>query len=82
MRPFKMIMGNVLRDQVVQVLFAKGQKVVQTFLTDTLHPSLDESILIRCPMGRFVDFDAAVFDDFVKTVLEFVVAVTHDDLRL
>ncbi len=82
MRPFELIMGNVLRDQIVHVLLAKDQEVVQAFLANTLHPPFDEGIFIRRPMGRFVDVGPAVFDDLVKTVLELAVPITHDDLRL
>lgn len=74
-------MGDVLRNQIVHVLLAEDQEVVQAFLANTLPPSFDESVLVRRPMGRLANYGAAVFDHLVKTVLELAVPVTHDDLR-
>jgi len=47
---FQMIVGHVLRNQIIHVLLAKDQEVVQTFLAYTLNPSFNEGVLISCSM--------------------------------
>lgn len=41
MWPFEMTMGDIFGNQMVQVLLAEGQEVVQTLLAYALNPSLD-----------------------------------------
>ena len=47
MRPFRQIVLNVLRDQVIEVVLAKDDEVVEAFVLDRLNPPLDEGVLIR-----------------------------------
>jgi hypothetical protein len=42
MRPVAEVVAQVRRDEVVQVLFATHDEVVQAFILDRLNPALDE----------------------------------------
>ena len=48
-------------------------------MLDRLDPTLDEGVLIGCPMGNRQDAGACVFENLIKVVDEHVIAVPHDE---
>ena len=48
MRPFLVIIPDVLRDQIVEMFLTENKKMIETFLLDALNPAFNESIHIRC----------------------------------
>jgi hypothetical protein len=47
MRPLRVIVLNVLTNQIVEVLLAKDEEVIQALLLNRLHKPLDVGVEIR-----------------------------------
>ncbi len=80
--PLGVVMLDPLRDQVVEMVFAEHDEVVQALLLDALHPSFDEGVHVCRSRADFFHLCAAVFDDFIEVVYVFPVEVANKLLTL
>ena len=54
MRPLRVVVFDVLRDQVVEMLRTKRDEVVERFLLQALDKPLNVGLQIRCPYAVFL----------------------------
>ena len=61
MGPLGMIIVQVLRDQIVEMIFAKYDEMAETFLLDTLDPAFNKSIHPRRQLHRIATMRVELF---------------------
>ena len=66
MRSLSVIIANVLTDEIVEVLLATDQEIVQAFVLDRLDHSFTTGIQVRALDRQHDRFDAGRLEDVIK----------------
>lgn len=73
--PVFVVITGVLADEIVQMLLATDQKVVQAFLLNTLNYAFTAGVEIRALKRQTDRFDVLGFEDFIESRGELCIAV-------
>ena len=77
MRPLGVIVLDEFSDEIIEVLLAKNKEVVETFLLDGLHESLDVGIQVRRAISQHFHFRASVRQYVVEGLVVVPVAIAR-----
>ena len=80
MRPAVVIVGDVLRHDMIEVLLANDDEMVQRLVLDTLNPTLDEGVQVRRARADRFDLNAALLEDLIERPRELAVQVPDENL--